>query len=137
MIPGNEMQETVKLILHTSLSMDKCMEPYRKDYRLPEDVGKELVQTCILHCQLTSTMASWSGLRVFDVVQKHHYLVHSCYIAQWLNPRLTWCFKGEDYMHKMQVVLQSCTRGSKPHQVSNKAVVKILLGLHVNMSKLL
>ena len=76
-------------------------------------------------------MANWSGLRVFDGVQKRQYLVHSCYIAQWLNPRLTWCSKGEDYMDNMQVVLQSCARGSKPHQVNNNALDNIPLVIHV------
>ena len=64
------------------------------------------------------------GQLLFDLTIKSHYMVHVMQQAQWLNPRLSWTFSGEDLMHTMKILAQSCVRGTKASKVAAKMLSK-------------
>ena len=49
--------------------------------------------------------------------------------------RTVWCFTGEDYMHHVQVLAQSCIAGTGPFLTVNKTIDKMRFALHVQFSK--
>lgn len=69
----------------------------------------------------------------FNVTTKAHYLAHVALTACYLNPRLAWCYSGEDMMHKFRDLLQACTRGNQGGQSSLKFLQKYVVGLTVPM----
>ena len=46
--------------------------------------------------------------KFYILTQKSHSCLHSCYRSNEMNPRLTWCFKFEDYMGHMRKLASSC-----------------------------
>ena len=47
---------------------------------------------------------------LWQVTSKLHWLCHAALAASWISPRLTWCFKGEDFMRCSQILAASCLR---------------------------
>ena len=57
------------------------------------------------------------GLPYFHCTIKHHYLLHLGVLpAGHLNPKVWYCYGGEDIMGKMKYLCISCLRGLSNHQ---------------------
>ena len=76
------------------------------------------------------------GEPLFDITIKTHLVCHSAKESRHINPRLVWCFSGEDYMRRSQELAQSCVRGNKPYDVTNKMANHFRLGLHFEFEKM-
>ena len=61
-------------------------------------------------------------------------LVHAAMRASEMNPRLGWCWLGEDFMCRMRQLMSSCTRGVKPADVGQKVARKWLRFMHLNLT---
>ena len=72
---------------------------------------------------------------LFTAASKLHGVAHSALWAKYVSPRTVWCFTGEDYMHHVQVLAQSCIAGTGPFLTVNKTVNKMRFALHVQFSK--
>ena len=73
---------------------------------------------CQLHRQLG---VHYEGQLVPDLPKMHH-LLHCCLQCKVLNPRLTWCFKGEDLQ---KTLASSYTKGVQGPQVVSKMLAKL------------
>ena len=51
------------------------------------------------------------GLPLIAITLQLHYMLHGARATKFLNPRLSWCFQGDDYMQHMRVLAHSCLRG--------------------------
>ena len=129
----NETHVTVKLALETGAKMDALIHDY-PDYKFPGGLGVQFRELAFLHCQLTSCLCNTEGEPLFNVTVKLHYLMHCGLRAEWLNPRHSWCFQGEDYMGHIKVLIATCTRGNRFANVSSKIVSKLRIGLHFLLS---
>ena len=56
-------------------------------------------------------------------------------MALYVNPRLFWCYKAEDMMHKVKNIAESCKYGTAPHLVPGKVMTKYVQGLSVEYAK--
>ena len=68
---------------------------------------------------------------LFSITIKCHYLLHLGFHCQQLNPRLSICYNGEDYMHQMKILISKTANGNNAAQVSSKMCSKIRLWMHV------
>ena len=121
---AHAMMVRVMLALRCSRDLDAILDDHLEHVRLPEPVAADLLDKTLLFCQLTSELTDVRGHRLFNVTQKFHILIHCAMRAADMNPRLGWCWLGEDYMCRMRMLIGSCTRGVKPEDVGKKIVRK-------------
>ena len=70
---------------------------------------------------------------LFNLTIKAHYFIHIAIQARFVNPRLAICYGGEDYMHHMKRMVQSCCRATTAQNIGKKMLDKIRLAMHVEM----
>ena len=68
---------------------------------------------------------------LFHIVMKHHTMLHLVENAWFLNPRVTWCFKSEDYVGKISHIGHSVSMGVRSTRLSEKLIAKYILMLHL------
>jgi hypothetical protein len=132
MVPGEVHHRQILLLLKMSVRLEQIMVEQREAIRFDPPVADEFFQCAIAYAQLASALArryNSVGISMFDITIKMHYLVHGAYRARHLNPRLGWCYGGEDFQNKVKRLGQSCVRGTAPWQLSVKFVTKYVFGL--------
>ena len=72
---------------------------------------------------------------VCNMTAKLHMVMHCAQYSGALNPRLVWCFSGEDYMRFMKTLGQQCCKGLQPQDVCTKMVQHWRLGMHFHLEK--
>ena len=131
--------DTVHIAVHTclkaSVRLDQILEEHT-DFTLPEEVANEFVHNAFLYVQHNSLLANAHKLPLFNVTVKLHYMLHGARNAKFLNPRMSWCFQGEDYMQHMRVLAHSCLRGNPMHQAQSKLLDKMLIAMHASFTGL-
>lgn len=122
----------VGLALETCAALDCILEEHLPP-RLPPAVARDFFAKIALFCQLCSELQNWNGLKVFNLTQKAHYMMHVAFRARHMNPRMSWCFRGEDFMQHMRKLLLSCSRGNPRHLINNEAVQKWRRWMHLSL----
>ena len=72
-------------------------------------------------------------LKLFNVTIKFHYMAHIGLLAKWYNPRVGWCYGGEDYMAKCKKLMASCVRGNSPADATRKFLDKYFIGMGIEL----
>jgi len=127
----------VELVLRTSVAMDAMIDAHQDLFSLPAPAARDLVNTCFAHLYAFWELRQhWAGEQypLFQLTQKGHYLMHSCLLAHELNPRLSWCYTGEDFMGKMRDVCGACSKGCSCWAVSNKTMDRWSLAMHLTLT---
>lgn len=93
------------------------------------------VGTFLLEYSYLSRCALDAGRVVYNVIPKCHYMHHLMVSAQWLNPRFTWCYTGEDLVGKASVLAHSCSMGTPCYSVPEKMMQKYRLAMHIQWSR--
>ena len=57
-------------------------------------------------------------------------------LSRCVNPKVTWCFMGEDQMQRMQQIAKACVRGNKVDQQTLKLARHYRLALHLHFLEL-
>ena len=121
--------------------MNALIDEYpAKEVRLNGQDYEKFKDMTWTYLRLYSTLASHfmgRGLLLFDLTIKSHYLAHVMFQAEWLNPRLSWTFAGEDFMHIMKILAQSCVRGTKGPMVASKMLAKYRVTLQLRFQRVL
>ena len=89
-----------------------------------------------LYASLAKTYMQ-QGKLLFDLTVKSHYMAHLMMQCEWLSPRLSWTFAGEDFMHIMKILPQSCVKGTQGPKVAAKILGKYRLTLELRFNKVL
>ena len=128
-------------LLSTSHAMNALIDEYpsKEVTMTPMDYEKFKDMTWT-YLKLYSALAKHfmtRGLLLFDLTVKSHYLAHVMLQARWLNPRLSWTFAGEDLMHTMKILAQSCVKGTKSPNVASKMLAKYRVTLQLRFQRML
>ena len=83
----------------------------------------------LLWCHFQETDLKKQGL--FTCTSKTHAICHSALLSKYLNPRLVWCFIGEDMMSTVQQLTQACTKGNTPLSGPMKSLEHWRLAMHL------
>ena len=129
--PSDDMHVRVALLLETSICIDEIVSSHTRVFKLPAAVADTLFAKTCLYCQLATSLSNYAGVKLFNVTQTFHFLVHIGWSARYINPRISWCWMGEDYMAKMRTLFQSCVKGSRPEAVVGKAARKLMVAMHM------
>lgn len=129
----NQQHKMVRLALKASCGIESVLDAHPRAVRLPEAAAREFqaaVRAFLLCSNALAGHFAAANLKLFNITIKFHYLAHCADQAQWMNPRLGWCYAGEDYMSKVKKTASSCLRGTPPEQVSAKMLRKYRMGMH-------
>ena len=133
---GSQVDKQIKLALKASVRFEEILTEHKDAVQLPESAVVELqsaVHAFLMCCSALAHKFREEGRPVFNVTVKFHYLAHAALQAKHLNPRLGWCYAGEDYMAKIKRVAASCLRGTPAHLVSGKMAAKYVQGMHARL----
>lgn len=128
------LHRQIHLLLRLNIQFEKLIDDFRDSYALPEHAANALTDCAFSMMQICTQCAEHfldDGIPLFDLTSKSHFVVHIAMLSRHVNPRLTWCFRGEDMMRKVQELLQSCVRGNHGALVFRKMISHYRLGLHL------
>jgi len=67
----------------------------------------------------------------FPVVAKHHTFIHLVWGCKFLNPRMQWCFRSEDFVGQLSRLAHSISMGVASSKLSLKIAIKYRVLLHL------
>ena len=138
MSTGDAIHKLVRLGLRRSWRIVTLLDEYPREPKLPPVAAAEF-EDCVFVflgaftalAQHYMTLPIGQRLKLFNITIKAHYLAHAGLLAKYQNPRLGWCYSGEDYMKHMKLVTAASSRGNKPWDVTDKVLERIARGLHI------
>ena len=131
-----EVHRKIELYLRLNVEVEEMLITYREELSLPLLEAKQFEDafTAML-LLLTSIAEHFLVDRLFNITQKAHFLRHCSILSRFLNPRLTWCFQGEDMQKRMSGLAKACVNGQRPGQTIAKMISRYRLALHLEFSK--
>ena len=136
----------IKLMLRCAVKMEDILDEHQLEYKLPPGAADDFNQAAVAFVQLNTSLGKHfhahpdvpEAQRVLlNHTIKFHYLLHLGILARYMNPRLAWCYSGEDLMMKVKQIVQSCHRGLPGHAIPTKAMRKYAFGLGSILSQAL
>ena len=127
-----EQHKWMKLLLKMAIDMETLLDFHRDEYRFPEQAANDFKKAAYGFVQLNTIVGHHFHDRrqlLFNFTIKFHYVLHLGHIAAYINPRLAWCYSGEDFMHKVKAIVQASDAGSPPWLVPLKTMRKSAQGL--------
>ena len=138
MVDGVQQHEEIALALESSARVDEILDDHKTDYKLPGPVAAELEAHIWIFLIVQNSWAihfSGFGDMLFDITPKSHYLAHIGLFAKYLNPRLGWCYAGEDFMHTVKTIGATAAIGNRPVKCGSKLFQKYSAGLNCDMMR--
>lgn len=128
------LHRQIDLLLRLNAGFEILLDDHRDCFALPLEAATKLADMAFSMMQLCVQLAEnfvEQGIPLFDLTVKAHFVMHIAMQSGHINPRLTWCFRGEDMMRKVQELLQSSVRGNNGAMAFGKMISRYRLGLHL------
>jgi len=132
-----DLHKKIELLLRMSYHMDDIVDAHSADFALPEDQSEDLATAARVHFTTFNSLKKHfeeEDYPIFQLTSKAHYVFHCCLLAHCLNPRMCWCYTGEDFMGKMRALATSCAKGALPWKVPLKMILKYLVALDLTLT---
>lgn len=136
MDPENDIHKKVKQMLKLNVGLERLLASNVGEFAFGPQDAQLFKQFSFAMCQLHRELAEHflgNTPRLFPDIPKIHPLLHIALDCDKVNPALTWCYKGEDYMGCRRSLAQSCAARLQPPGVCQKMVRKIRLALHLQL----
>jgi hypothetical protein len=120
--------------LKTIRDIDSIYDANRKEYRVPAEASRQLVQLSFLVAQVvTSLIKRFHPQRIplFHYTIKQHYCLHISLVSAYTNPLVGDCSSGEDFMKAAKKLIKGSVYGNHPAKIGNVCIQKYLKGLHL------
>jgi len=137
-VSGDPQHEAIKLGLFCSSRADEILDDHKEDFRLPDTKAQEFETNIWVFLLMQNALGlhfSELGEMLFDITPKSHYLAHIALFAKHLNPRLGWCYAGEDFMHTIKVLGSSAAVGNTASMAGCKLMRKYVYGLTLDVQR--
>ena len=129
----------IRLVLRLTVRMNDIIDRNAGRFTLPaadaNDFKKTTEQYCMLYSKIAKDYAR-QGMYLFPLTIKFHYMLHIAARSKFINPRLTWCFMGEDFMNHVRTLTAACVVGTGKELVSRKIVFRVSKALHHQLSQI-
>ena len=139
MNPELEVHRKIRTLLKVNVAMEKIMEECKALLYFPPEQATVFVKYAFALCQLHLDLGQHfreNDMALFPSLPKMHMLLHTCKMCHVLNPRLTWCFRGEDLQKISRSLAASCARGLRGPQVCVKMASKLRVAWHLRLIQL-
>ena len=133
--PHLVLHQRITLMLKQNVHLEEMITFHKDDFALPPGPAQEFEETANSMLLLLSQVADHfveEGMKCFDITSKCHMLQELAILSRSINPKVTWCFMGEDQMQRMQQVAKACVRGNKLDKQTTKLARHYRLGLHLH-----
>lgn len=130
--PQLKIHKLIHLYLKINCEVEEMLITHKMEMSLPsEEAAKfeELVEHMLL--VLTSIADHFIGDKLFGLTQKAHFIQHLALLAKYLNPRVVWCFMGEDHQKRMSGLAKTCVKGQQAGQTIFKMLHRYRLALEL------
>ena len=137
--PALLLHKRIALMLKHNVHLEDMITNHKGDFAFPPGPAQEFEETANGMLLLLSQVADHfveEGLKVFDITSKSHTLQELAILSRCVNPKVTWCFMGEDQMQRMQQIAKACVRGNKVDQQTLKLARHYRLALHLHFLEL-
>ena len=125
-----------ELALRCCADIDQILDDNRDVVKLPPGAATKVRDNVFNFLSLLNAVATHftiKQVRLLNLTIKCHYLAQIGFHAKYINPRLCWCYAGEDFMNKVKVLTQSCLKGTHASKVSEQLLPKYMVGLHLSI----
>ena len=129
---GDRQHRQVRIALMASMELEDLMRANKHNYRFFGDDAARFKDNVYKYVGAVSALGSFyhpKGEWMFHYTIKYHYLLHLGLLAKEINPRISWCYQGEDMMAKAKTLVQSCSRGTAVGTLVGKVMEKYIIGL--------
>lgn len=99
------------------------------------ELAEELVLSFLDHYEWLTKWAESKDRQDFHQVPKFHMLLHVAETAKFMNPKMQWCFKSEDFVGKIATLGHSVSMGVASKNISQKICQKYRHWLHFRLTR--
>jgi hypothetical protein len=137
---GNVTHAMIVGALQFSIEMENILSAYADDFCWPNDVSDAYIHATFSFLVLfTSLNKHFKDLKeghgfpskLFNTTIKCHMLAHSALMAKHMNPRISWCYSGEDMMKHMRSLTHSVVFGNKLQDICWTLLRKYRCGMNL------
>jgi hypothetical protein len=135
-LPSTQLTQ-IMMALESSHKLDTIIDDYKEEYVYPAAVYAEFKGAGFRYMVLFNALGRYysevhePAMKLFDVTIKAHMLCHCVLQAEFVNPRLGWCYYGEDFMQKMHKLLQCCCLSNAHVGAMNESLLRYSVALHI------
>ena len=134
--PQLSIHRDILLYLKLNLQIEEQLVDNKDNTSFPEEEAARFEGSVTSMLLLLTRIAEhFLDENLFNITQKAHFIQHVALLAGYINPRLLWCFMGEDMQKRMATLAKSCVRGQRPGQTIFKLFVRYRLALHLRFQK--
>ena len=136
----NVQHVQIRLALESSVAIEAVLDHHSTEIRLPSAAYEEYKKHCFRFLQCFNALARYYSMELapprllFDITFKAHACGHGALMYKWLNPRLGWCYAGEDFMQTCRRLMGACVRGNAAMSATVKFVDHYRFGMHMELS---
>ncbi|CAK9091525.1 unnamed protein product [Durusdinium trenchii] len=128
------VHKQIHLLLKLSARMEQLITDNREEIAFPAPEARKFAKACqemlSLHAALANHFAE-EETDLFTLTSKCHMLQHISLLAGCINPRLVWCFSGEDMQNRVQQLAQASVKGNNAASAVNKIVRHYRLAMQI------
>ena len=132
----NQQHQQIMLIFKSILNIELILDHHAAEYRFPPEVAKDFQNYAFGFVALSTALSKHyhtRGILLFNFTIKFHYTMHLGLMAAYINPRLGWCYSGEDMMQKIKLIVQASYKGTASSLVPSKVMKKYAQGIGYNL----
>ena len=132
MTVASQQHRMIKLALSASVELDEILDRNQDKVVLAGTHATRFRSLCFQYAACVSSLGSYyhpRGEWLFHFTIKTHYLLNIGLLCTEVNPRIAWCYQGEDMMNNVKTLAQSVSRGSSPQGMVTKIMHKYVVGL--------
>ena len=136
----NKAHVWIKLSLQASADMDIILKRHSAEWKLTPEVHSDFM-TCTKTysvCMVALQNHYWNqeNRKLFQAdTFKGHWMLHSAELAQYINPRWTWCYSGESFMSSCKVLMQACLKGRGMLSSLHKFIERYNIALSMDLAE--
>ena len=124
------VHKKIHVLLKLNCRLEELLDLHKYSYRFPPEDAANFRDSMngflLLQSQLSQHFADHDP-QLFRLTEKSHFLQHLAMEAKFVNPRLIWCFSGEDFQRKVQTLT--------PGQASAKMAARYRIALHMQFQR--
>ena len=133
------LHKRISLMLKHNVHLEEMITLHNEDFSFPAGAAEDFQKTASGMLVLLNQIADHfvdEGVKCFDITSKTHMLQELAMLSRSMNPKVVWCFMGEDQMQRMQQVAKACVRGNRVDKQTSKLARHYRLGLHLHFLQL-
>ena len=129
---SNDTGKLIVEVLNSLAAYYNCLEC--KGRTLPRLTQRRLESSLWTAARCCNALQSWAlrcGFRRWGITIKQHMSMHIALQSRYCNPRKSWTYMDEDFMHLLKVVGESCTKGTATQSIVATACERYALGYDI------